>query len=112
MPKKRTSSQLTEAEYYIMLSLKEPLHGYAIMQSVKKLSESTLNIGPATLYTVLQRLSEGGLIENATPAKNEDPRRKIYALTERGKAVLVNDVWRRCAMAEHGVQILTEIGIM
>lgn len=112
MAKKRSSSQLTEAEYYIMLSLKTPMHGYAIMQSVKELSEATLSIGPATLYTVLQRLSENGLIENTKKSKNEDPRRKIYTLTERGKAVLVNDVWRRCAMAEHGVQILTEIGIM
>lgn len=112
MPKKRSSSQLTEAEYYIMLSLKSPRHGYAIMQAVKELSEATLSIGPATLYTVLQRLSESGLIENTAPEKDEDPRRKTYALTERGKAVLVNDVWRRCAMAEHGVQILTEIGIM
>lgn len=112
MPKKRTTSQLTEAEYYIMLSLKEPQHGYAIMQSVTKLSEGTLTIGPATLYTVLQRLSENEFIENTEAGKNEDPRRKVYNLTERGKAVLVNDVWRRCAMAEHGVQILTEIGIM
>lgn len=112
MPKKRASAELTEAEYYIMLSLKAPKHGYAIMQMVQQLSENTLNIGPATLYTVLQRLSEGGLIHQQSKTRGEDPRRKIYELTERGKAVLVNDVWRRCAMAEHGVQILTEMGIM
>ena len=29
---------LTEAVYYILLSLKKPMHGYGIMQNVEKLS--------------------------------------------------------------------------
>ena len=112
MPKNRSASQLTEAEYYVMLALKAPNHGYAIMQSVEDLSEGTLRMGPATLYTVLQRLSDGELIKQERRKKGEDPRRKIYDMTERGRAVLMNDVWRRCAMAQHGANILNEMEIL
>ncbi len=40
---------LTEATYYIMLSLVEPLHGYGVMQKVNEISQGTVSVGPGTL---------------------------------------------------------------
>ena len=37
---------MTETTYYILLSLKEPLHGYGIMQRVQELSDRTVEIAP------------------------------------------------------------------
>ncbi|UCD09577.1 MAG: hypothetical protein JSU79_02745, partial [Dehalococcoidales bacterium] len=37
---------LSEATYYIMLALTDPLHGYGVMQEVEKLSQGTVKVGP------------------------------------------------------------------
>ena len=39
---------LTEPVYYILLSLLTPMHGYGIMQNVKKLTNDRVNIGAST----------------------------------------------------------------
>ncbi|MDE6233212.1 MAG: PadR family transcriptional regulator, partial [Lachnospiraceae bacterium] len=41
---------LTEAVYYILLSLIQPLHGYGIMQNVEKLSKGRVRLAAGTLY--------------------------------------------------------------
>lgn len=41
---------LTEATYYILISLAEPLHGCGIMQNVTELSQGKVRLGPGTLY--------------------------------------------------------------
>ena len=43
---------LTEPVYYILLSLLTPMHGYGIMQNVKKLTNGRVNIGAGTLYCI------------------------------------------------------------
>ncbi len=42
-------SPLTEAAYYLLLSLYEPMHGYGIMQNVKIMSSDRVNLGPAPI---------------------------------------------------------------
>ena len=53
---------LSEATYYILLALVEPLHGYGIMQKVEGLSEGTVSIGPGTMYGAFTTLEKQGLI--------------------------------------------------
>ena len=45
-----TNPPLTEAVYYILLSLTEPLHGYGIMQKAEQLSSGRVRLaaGPST----------------------------------------------------------------
>ena len=38
-------------------------HGYAIKQAVEQRTEGGIKLGPGTLYEAIQRLEEGGLIE-------------------------------------------------
>ena len=92
---------LTEATYYIMLTLIEPLHGYAVMQKVEKISEGTVKVGPGTLYGVFTTLEKEGLIVKV----KEEERRKIYTLTDTGKEVLLSQINRLGIMTKSGVNI-------
>ena len=53
---------LTEAVYYILLSLDEPLHGYGIMQNVERLSGGRVRLAAGTLYGALNSLCDKGWI--------------------------------------------------
>ncbi|PWB49810.1 MAG: PadR family transcriptional regulator [Anaerolineales bacterium] len=89
---------LTESTYYILLALTEPLHGYGIMQKVDRLSEGSVEIGPGTLYGALQALEKEALIIKI----GEEERRKIYALTEKGREILKQQVKRLSIMVRSG----------
>jgi DNA-binding PadR family transcriptional regulator len=93
---------LTESTYYILLALTEPLHGYGVMQKVETLSEGTVKIGPGTLYGAFQALEKEALIVKV----GEDERRKIYALTDKGREVLKHQVDRLVIMVRSGSEIL------
>ena len=43
------SIALTEAVFYILLSLDEPLHGYGIMQNAERLSNGRVRLAAGTL---------------------------------------------------------------
>lgn len=57
------SFALTEAFYYILLSLYQPLHGYGIMQKAQEFSGGRLRLAAGTLYGALNALLEKGWIE-------------------------------------------------
>ena len=81
---------LTEPMYYVLLALKEPLHGYGIMQTVSAMTGGRLNIGAGTLYALLARFER----EGAVSLTGEEGRRKIYVLTEQGRALLDREYLR------------------
>jgi DNA-binding PadR family transcriptional regulator len=89
---------LSEATFYILVALDEPLHGYAIMQKVEAMSEGSVVIGPGTLYGAFSTLEKQGLIEKV----KEEERRKSYALTERGREVLAEQLRRLQIMVRNG----------
>ena len=92
---------LTEATYYIMVALSEPLHGYAVMQEVEKISEGTVRVGPGTLYGVFTTLEKEGLIVKV----KEEERRKSYTLTPKGRALLLSQVKRLGIMNRNGLAV-------
>ena len=53
---------LTEAAYYILLSLYTPQHGYGIMQQTERLSGGRVRLAAGTLYGALNSLCEKGWI--------------------------------------------------
>ena len=79
------------AAFYILLILTQgERHGYAIMKEVTILSENTVNLGPATLYTTLKNLLEATIIQENTPRSDDthprpNERRRYYSLTAIGK---------------------------
>jgi DNA-binding PadR family transcriptional regulator len=67
-------------------------HGYAIMREARELSEGQLNLGPATLYTTIQRLLESDWIAEVAGPKDSDARRRYYGLTRLGRSVLTAEL--------------------
>src|SRR5699024_483696 len=75
---------LSETMHYILLALREPLHGYAVMQKIEKVSNGTVILAAGTLYGAIENLNKHGWIE---PVGNSG-RRKIYMITAEGKSIL------------------------
>lgn len=97
---------LTEAVYYILLSLQEPLHGYGIIQNVDKLSGGRVRLAAGTLYGAINTLLDKGWIR---ALENEaDSRKKEYRITEAGLDVLKAEVQRLRELLENGMRILGE----
>ena len=89
MPKKKLDP-LPLAAFHILLSLAEgDLHGYAIMRQVEEQTTGRLRLGPGTLYSSIQALVEGGLIEEVGRSEEVDAaeRRRFYRLTVAGRRV-------------------------
>jgi len=86
---------LSIAALHILLALSESeLHGYGIMQSVKRQSRGNYKLGPGTLYANLDRLLASGLVgETERQLKSGDTRRE-YRLTPSGEQVLRFEVRR------------------
>jgi DNA-binding PadR family transcriptional regulator len=80
---------LTPAVFFTLFALAGgENHGYAIMQEVRNLSDSSFRMGPATLYTTIRRLLDLDLIEEVAGAGDSDSRRRNYRLTSAGRALL------------------------
>jgi len=93
---------LTESTYYIMLTLVDPLHGYAVMKKIEEISKGTVKVGPGTLYGAFTLLEKEELI---VKVKEED-RRKSYVLTPKGKNVLMNQIKRLEIMTQNGLSVI------
>lgn len=90
---------LTETMYYIMLALQQPAHGYLIMQKVEEMSLGDVRIAAGTLYGAIENLLKYQLIERIESSENDDSRRKIYVISEKGRQVLLLDAQRMVHMA-------------
>lgn len=98
----RRNQPLTEAVYYILLSLQRPLHGYGIMQNVNSLTGGRVNIGAGTLYGAINTLLKKNLIAEY----KLDPYKKDYIITEHGKEVLRQELIRLRELVFNGEKIL------
>ncbi len=72
-------------------------HGYGIMQDVRRL-DPTFGIGPATLYTTLQRLLASGWIEEVEGPESGERRRRYYRIGSEGTKELESDLCRMEAL--------------
>lgn len=98
-------SALTEAVYYILLSLEQPLHGYGIMQNAEKLSGGRVRLAAGTLYGALNTLLEKQWIRALPGAKGS--RKKEYQLTETGRQVVLGEMNRLRELLRNG-ELITE----
>lgn len=108
MTENKESLALTEAVYYILLSLYVPMHGYGIMQNVAKLSGGRVNLAAGTLYGAISTMLEKGWIK-ALPEETNS-RRKEYVITENGKVTVKNEIKRLKELIENGNMIEGELG--
>ncbi len=88
---------LTHLAYHILLSLAEaPAHGYALVQRIRERSDGLVDPGTGSFYSIIKKLSDDALIEEAE-TDDADGRRRWYAITALGKAVLVAEAARLAA---------------
>ena len=97
-----TNPPLTEAVYYILLSLTEPLHGYGIMQKSEQLSSGRVRLAAGTLYGALNTLLEKGWIA----AGPQEGRQKRYQLTPQGREALLGELDRLRELVANGETLL------
>jgi DNA-binding PadR family transcriptional regulator len=95
---------LTETTFYVMMSLLEPAHGYAVMQKVEELSEGKVRIAAGTLYGAIDNLMKNKMIRSV---ESEDKRRKVYVITEQGREVLKLEAER----IRHIVKVIEDAGL-
>ena len=94
---------LTEATYYILLSLYDPQHGYGIMQEVERLSKGRVHLAAGTLYGALNSMVEKGWI---TQLPVEDGgRKKNYQITPTGLKILKEEIERLRELVVNGDEI-------
>ena len=68
------TTALTEAVFYILLSLDTPLHGYGIMQHVERLRGGRVRLAAGTLYGALAPLPARGW--SVAPGDENEGRKK------------------------------------
>ena len=66
-------------------------YGYAILQRIEALSQGELAWDDSTLYPVLHRLENQGLLTSSWRKADNQRRRKYYALTAKGEQALVRE---------------------
>jgi DNA-binding PadR family transcriptional regulator len=95
---------LTEAVFYILLSLYSPMHGYGIMQNIKELSNERVNLGAGTLYGAINTLLEKNWIKSIIGEK--ESRKKEYEITDLGKSVMQGEIVRLEELIINGKKII------
>ena len=95
---------LTEAVYFILLTLTKPLHGYGIMQKTEQLSAGRVRLAAGTLYGALNTLCDKGWIKELPVQAGS--RKKEYVITEAGREVLENELNRLRQLVRAGEEML------
>jgi PadR family transcriptional regulator PadR len=83
-----------------VLSL-EPMHGLAIAQRIRQMSNEQLRVGQSALYPALHKLEQQGWIEAEWAPSENNRRAKYYRLTPAGRKALKAETaeWARLSSA-------------
>ena len=83
-----------------------PKHGYAMMREVEKASQGRVTIRAGTLYTLLDRLNDEGLITLDREELVNSRLRRYYRITSAGATRLADEVVRLRANASAALKHL------
>lgn len=93
---------MSEPSLLSLLCLTEPRHGYGIMQKVLEQSGGRVSLGASTVYTILYKMEQDGLIE----VVSELDRRKVYVITGAGERVLESETARLTELSSFANAVL------
>jgi transcriptional regulator len=79
----------------------EPMHGWAIAQRIRQMSNEELRVGQGSLYPALHKLEQNGWIEARWGESENNRRAKYYSLTRAGRKALEKETaeWERLSAA-------------
>jgi transcriptional regulator len=82
-----------------------PAHGYAVIQEIRRRSGGAFELPEGTVYPVLHRLEQAGLLGSRWTASDSGRQRRVYSLTRSGHRALADHraVWQRFAAAIGGL---------
>ena len=80
-------------------------HGYAVIEEIRQRSGGAFDLPEGTVYPVLYRLENAGLLKSKWTIADSGRRRRVYSLTRRGQRELEGQraVWGRFAKAVQGL---------
>jgi PadR family transcriptional regulator, regulatory protein PadR len=79
----------------------EPMHGWAIAQRIRQMSNEQLRVGQSALYPALHKLEQQGWIAAEWALSENNRRAKYYKLTAGGRRALKSETaqWERLSAA-------------
>ena len=96
-----TALPLTHVAYHVLVALATGnLHGYGIIKHIAAQTDGRVELEAGTLYAAIKRMKEERWLEEAPAVPGADSRRRTYAITELGGAVLHAESRRLEAMVE------------
>lgn len=101
----RKGGALTEVTFFVLLSVYQPKHGYAIMKFIEEKTNGRLVLGAGTLYGALTALEEKGWI---MPCSSAGGRKKEYLITNAGKEVCNKEMIRLKVLVKIAEDIMEE----
>ena len=87
---------LTEPMFYILLSLQRECCGTDIMAQVAALTHGRVDLGPGTLYNLLDSFQKAGMIRETSVLG----RKRSYLITSKGQEALETEYRRLLALTE------------
>ena len=93
---------LTPPVFHVLIALADgEKHGYAILKEVEERTGAKVQLSTGTLYAIIKRLLNDGLIQEIDERPGQDDeRRRYYALTSFGKKVASAEAERMQEMLE------------
>ena len=68
--------------------MRQPMHGYALMQHIKQRSNELLQVEEGSLYPALHRMEQGRWISSEWALTDTNRKAKYYKLTAEGRRQL------------------------
>lgn len=91
----RSHLPLSSSAFQILLALAGgDRHGYGISKEVELATYGALQLGPGTLYRTIKQMVIDNWIREVHPSGVEDPRRRYYQLTSRGRSIAIAESQR------------------
>lgn len=97
-------------EMMILQTLKrKPLHGYALAQHIKQVSNDLLQVEEGSLYPALQRMLKEGWVKSAWGISATKRQVRIYQLTREGRKHVEREVSSFERMLEGITRVLSPV---
>src|SRR5262245_32594661 len=93
----------------LRLVQQEPLHGYALVQRIRQVSNDLLQVEEGSLYPALQRLLKAKLVQAEWSVSATNRRVRVYRITASGRKHLSVEVSRFAQMLE-GISLVLSLG--
>src|SRR5205809_6633355 len=74
-----------------MLSLGEPMHGFAIVDRIEQTSRDVLRVEAGSLYPALHRMAEAGWVKSSWGVSDNNRRARFYTITAAGRRRLADE---------------------